>query len=73
MQVPVINLSAGDDAELAAHIGEALQTAGFFSIVGHGVPPEVFDAAFAASDRFLALPEPIKAQWHVDKSTQRQT
>lgn len=69
--VPVIDLSSGSDAELAARIGEALQTAGFFSIVGHGVPKAVFDDAFAVSRRFFSMPDPVKSRWHVDQSPHR--
>ena len=68
MNIPVIDLSKGSEDELATRIGEALQTAGFFSIVGHGIPNAVFDDAFAASRRFFSLPEPIKSRWHVDQS-----
>jgi isopenicillin N synthase-like dioxygenase len=68
MHVPVIDLSAGSESELATRVGDALQTAGFFSIIGHAVPSAVFDAAFEVSGRFFSMPEPIKSRWHVNQS-----
>jgi isopenicillin N synthase-like dioxygenase len=68
MNVPVIDLSAAPAPVLAQRIDAALRDAGFFTIVEHGVPQAVFDAAFDASARFFALPEAVKRQWHVEKS-----
>ena len=66
MSVPLIDLQAGDDAALARRIDAALREAGFFALVGHGVPQAVFDAAFDASHRFFALAEADKKRWHID-------
>ena len=55
MSVPLIDLQSGDDVALARRVDAALREAGFFALVGHGVPQSVFDAAFGASKRFFAL------------------
>jgi isopenicillin N synthase-like dioxygenase len=58
--VPVIDVSAlaSDDlAErqaLAARIGDACRSTGFFSVVGHGLDDELLDAVFAQSRRFFS-------------------
>jgi len=49
----------------AAH-RRRIARAGFFALVGHGVPQAVFDAAFGASKRFFALAEADKKRWHID-------
>jgi len=67
MHVPLIDLSAGDDAALARAIDAALREAGFFTIIGHGVPVARFDAAFEASRRFFIQPLEQKTRWHVDR------
>jgi isopenicillin N synthase-like dioxygenase len=64
--VPVIDLSAAPPASLARSIDTALQTAGFFSITGHGVPTATVAAAFQASRAFFALPQPTKERWHIN-------
>jgi isopenicillin N synthase-like dioxygenase len=64
--IPVIDLAAGAPAVLAARIDEALRSAGFFAITGHGVPAPLVEAAFDAGRRFFALPEEDKRRWHID-------
>jgi isopenicillin N synthase-like dioxygenase len=68
MTIPLIDLSAAPPAALARAIDAALGRAGFFTIVGHGVPRATIDAAFAASRRFFALPEARKAASHIELS-----
>ena len=42
--LPVIDLSgSADGSEVARAIDEACQTAGFFSVIGHGIAPELRD------------------------------
>ena len=66
MSVPVIDVSplAGSDparrAETVASLGDACRTVGFFAVIGHGIPQHCLDAAFEASRRLFALPEPAK-------------
>ena len=67
MSVPLIDLSAASDAALAGRIDAALREAGFFAVLGHGVPAGVVDGAFDASKRFFALAEAEKSRWHIDR------
>jgi isopenicillin N synthase-like dioxygenase len=67
MPLPLIDLSAGTNAQHAAAIDHALRGPGFFAIRGHGVDSGARDAAFGAAHRFFALPDEIKARWHVDR------
>ena len=67
MPVPLIDLAAGTAAQQARAIDAALRSAGFFGIVGHGVPPAVVGAAFDAGHRFFALPQADKERWHIDR------
>ena len=72
MTLPLIDLSElsgpseGASARLASEIDAALCAAGFFAVIGHGVPAATVAAAFAASQRFFVLPEVDKARWHID-------
>ena len=59
--VPIIDLApwfAGGDgrAEVAAQVDEALRTAGFLLITGHGVPDELRAEVRALAHEFFALP-----------------
>lgn len=67
MPVPLIDLAAGTAAQQAREIDAALRSAGFFGIVGHGVPAAVVAAAFDAGHRFFALPQADKERWHIDR------
>ncbi len=73
MQLPVIDLAGftpgrhAANQALAQRIDAALCNAGFFSIVGHGVPDAISAAAFAAGHGFFALPQADKERWHVDR------
>jgi isopenicillin N synthase-like dioxygenase len=61
-KIPVIDFGpyfAGETGALervAAEARHACENIGFFYALGHGVPEEVIDRAFAASRRFHALP-----------------
>lgn len=61
--IPKISLhdfEARIDAITAALV-RAAETDGFFVIVNHGIPASAVEAQFAASQRFFALPDPVKA------------
>ncbi|HEY1178145.1 MAG TPA: 2-oxoglutarate and iron-dependent oxygenase domain-containing protein, partial [Phytomonospora sp.] len=62
--VPIIDLSDRDTpdgrAALAARIGEACSTSGFYVIVGHGVPDELVHRMYTVTRAFFLLP-------HADK------
>ena len=65
--LPLIDLRQGD-AAMARAVDAACRAHGFFYVTGHGIPAPVIDAAFAASKRFFALPDAVKARWHIDRS-----
>ncbi len=67
--LPVIDVGGllGDDPEakraVAAALGAAARTSGFFYIVNHGVPPELVRAVLAASREFHEKPRRFKMRW----------
>jgi len=52
--------SAEGAEQVAARVGQACQEIGFFQIVGHGVPTELFSDIFRVTRRFFALPSESK-------------
>jgi len=64
--IPVVDLASAPPAVLAQRIDAALRGTGFFALTGHEVPADVVGAAFDAGHRFFALPEGVKARWHID-------
>jgi isopenicillin N synthase-like dioxygenase len=70
-EIDITALRQMTDREAAAHaadlIGEASSRFGFFYATGHGIPSETFDALLTASERFFALPEPVKAAISMDR------
>lgn len=64
--VPIIDvggLRSGSPAavrDIAAEIGAAARSIGFFTIRNHGIAPELTERLFAASASFFALPEAEK-------------
>jgi isopenicillin N synthase-like dioxygenase len=67
--LPVINLSGlftgdpADKARIAAELGRAARTSGFFYITGHGVPQTLIDGVMAASRQFHGMPRSYKMRW----------
>ncbi|QHQ36943.1 isopenicillin N synthase family dioxygenase [Algicella marina] len=67
--LPVIDLSglfgggADDRAAVAAALGEAARTSGFFYITGHGIPQAQIDALLAASRQFHEMPRRFKMKY----------
>lgn len=67
--LPVIDLSdlltGGDDGkkQVAARLGEAARTSGFFYITGHGISQDLIDATFAASKQFHEMPRSFKMKY----------
>jgi len=68
MSVPLIDLSEGTPAQQARRIDDALCSAGFFGIAGHGVAAPVVSGAFDAGHRFFGLAQADKERWHIDRS-----
>lgn len=65
MHLPVVDLSAPEH-EAAATLKDACVNHGFYYLAGHGVPQEVIDAHFKASEEFFALPPEKKMLKGVD-------
>ena len=57
--VPVVDMN---DPHAAGAIDEACERAGFLTIVGHGVPGQVIDAAWSTARTFFDLPLASKMQ-----------
>jgi isopenicillin N synthase-like dioxygenase len=53
--VPVVDISA-DPRAAGAELDEICRTAGFFQVIGHGVPDDVTGQAWAMATRFFDLP-----------------
>ncbi len=53
--IPVIDLSAGDDGAIAARIDAACRDVGFFCVSGHGVPEDLIARTREAARAFFAL------------------
>ncbi|MCV6594028.1 MAG: isopenicillin N synthase family oxygenase [Silicimonas sp.] len=64
--LPIVDLAglftgdANDKAAVAAALGAAARTSGFFYIANHGIPQDQIDAAFAASKEFHEKPRSFK-------------
>ncbi|CAN6285899.1 unnamed protein product [Urochloa humidicola] len=65
-QIPVVDLADPDPAAVAARIGEACATHGFFQVVNHGVPAELMVAMLAVAYEFFGLPAEEKAKLYSD-------
>lgn len=63
--IPVLDLSLldggpDDQARFRDELRRATHEVGFFSLVGHGVPRDLIDSAYATAREFFALPEEQK-------------
>ncbi len=58
--VPVIDIS-GDRAEVAAAVARAVEEIGFFTVVGHSVPPALIESMRACARNLFSQPESAKA------------
>ena len=62
--VPVVDLSDRNTEEgraaIAATIGKACETSGFFTVVGHGVAPELVGRMYRTTRDFFTSPEDVK-------------
>ncbi len=75
VEIPVIDIaplqggaSVGVD-RVTREIVAACENAGFFYVVGHGVPPQAIDAIFAAARWFFARPQAERDALDVKTST----
>ena len=76
--VPVIDISplrrgpgqaVPGKAAMVEAIGRACREIGFFYAVGHGVPQAQIDAVYAQARRFFDLPEALKGQIAIERSS----
>src|SRR5262245_7697461 len=58
--VPVIDLGSGDASRTLRAVDAACREWGFFQIVGHGIPPALFDALRQQAHAFFAMPSAAK-------------
>ncbi|GLZ79615.1 2OG-Fe(II) oxygenase [Actinorhabdospora filicis] len=62
--VPIIDLSTRDTPEgraaIAARIGDACRTSGFYVITGHGVPADLVERMYTVTNDFFRLPRALK-------------
>ncbi len=64
--IPVVDLQGwsavgANHAAFADHVVDICHRIGFFSLVGHGLEPELRDSYFAARRAFFSLPDDAKA------------
>ena len=66
-QVPTLDIRRyeTDRAAFVAELGAAYRAFGFCCISGHGIPRDLIDGAYAAFQRFFALPTETKMQYHI--------
>src|SRR5690606_9982894 len=66
-RIPTFDITRYDtDREaFVAELGAAYREWGFAGISNHGIPPELIDNAYAAFQKFFALPEEVKKKYHV--------
>jgi isopenicillin N synthase-like dioxygenase len=75
--LPVIDLAASfsHDRQASLDTAHAIDAAcrgnGFFYLIGHGVPLALMGHLFMLSRRFFQLPDRVKREWHIDRSTIR--
>lgn len=72
--IPVITLDPERpdlERKTADEISDACRRTGFFVVRGHGIAPQVFDDAYAASLRFFGLPLGTKREFAMRTSTAR--
>lgn len=60
--------SETDRRRVIEDVRQASTTYGFFNLVGHGIPPALFQQAFESSRLFFALPEEKRMKVHVGKA-----
>lgn len=74
-EIPVVDIGAladpnGEAArEVATRIGRACEEAGFFYVVGHGVPGSHIDAIFEAARWFFGAPQLVREALDVSRSS----
>jgi len=68
--IPIVDLrdwhaGGAARARFARAVGESLADIGFFAVSGHGIDPDLTEAAYRAARDFFALPQADKDRYHV--------
>jgi isopenicillin N synthase-like dioxygenase len=75
LAVPVVDFggflqgSALERQQAAHAFGDALETAGFVTVVNHGVPASLVHGTYACARDFFSLPEEEKRRWTAPEQT----
>ncbi len=66
-RIPTLDITRYDSDRDAfvAELGAAYREWGFAGICNHGIPQELVDNAYAAFQKFFALPEEVKMKYHI--------
>ncbi|NCT68023.1 MAG: isopenicillin N synthase family oxygenase [Rhodanobacteraceae bacterium] len=66
-RIPTLDIGRFDTdrAAFVAELGAAYREWGFAGIRGHGIAQDFIDRAYAAFQRFFALPDEVKRKYHV--------
>jgi isopenicillin N synthase-like dioxygenase len=64
----ILNPSSHEAAKVIAEVRNACKTAGFFQLIGHGIPRDLQDSVFRSSAAFFALPMEEKARLLRDRN-----
>ena len=66
-RIPTLDIGRVDTdrAAFVAELGAAYREWGFAGIRGHGIAQDFIDRAYAAFQRFFALPDEVKRKYHV--------
>ena len=69
-EVCVIDLSDFEQRkyEIADQLWQAATDIGFFQVSHHGIPQEQINSAFEMTQQFFQLPEPVKAQYPLNRN-----
>ncbi|KAL2557144.1 Feruloyl CoA ortho-hydroxylase 1 [Forsythia ovata] len=67
--IPVIDMSNSNDQMVADMICNAAEKWGFFQIINHGIPIQVFDNVKNATHRFYGLPAEEKKKYSKEESS----
>ena len=60
--VPVVDMSIGNDEEIANQLWAAANSVGFFTVTGHGIDQDIIDQAFQASENFFDQDRTVKEE-----------
>ena len=63
-KIPTVDISGfPDDPEFVDALGRGYEEYGFCGVVGHGIPDQLIESAYAAMREFFALPQEVKNRY----------